>query len=92
MAYQVGMIEGRHAAPVASFDRFSVVCCGWLAQAVAPRTLTLSGNLEGDGDGCAQRSLVALISPFERVFGLPAIAKTHPTTRWLAPLVVPPSD
>jgi len=46
----------------------------------------------GGKEGCAQRSLVALIFPFERVSGLPAIAKTHPTTRWLAPLAVPTSD
>jgi hypothetical protein len=51
IAYQVGMIEGIHTAPVTSFDRFSVTRCGWLAQAIAPRTLTLSDALEGDGDG-----------------------------------------
>ena len=42
--------------------------------------------------GCAQRSLVALTSPLELVFGLTAIAKTRPTSCWLAPPATLTSD
>src|SRR4029450_4447980 len=43
-------------------------------------------------DGCAQRSLVALTSPLELVSGLTAIAKTRPTSYWLAPPATLTSD
>src|SRR4030095_15080593 len=42
--------------------------------------------------GCAQTSLVALTSPLELVSGLTAIAKTRPTSYWLAPPATLTSD
>src|SRR4030095_11681806 len=53
--------------------------------AMSRQPVELFVDMEGVPDGCVQRALVALTSPLELVSGLTAIAKTRPTSYWLAP-------
>src|SRR4029453_19601634 len=58
----------------------------------ALRAASSEPSAVGPYGGCAQRSLVALTSPLELVSGLTAIAKTRPTSYWLAPPATLKSD